>query len=467
MGRFIDCHIAVAPWGEKAKFRRAKVGLLRRVSSICIAVFYSPASNEKFPIEQKSIELLPAAIRLRNLQKDLFIREPSDEKHYSIMMREIKVLLNKDKLRQSGKAEALDRLISSIAQFDSCNPKELVPSRLRARLVGNSSVPINGGTRDDAIKIATNGGHIPPFSTDERNICDAISCQKLDNRYLKSISISGLDRLPKQLWFRASLNELTLTNCNLKFFPKQLVIFSKTLLALDLSNNRIETVPRTFCCKMNNLELLNLSNNLIQTLPIEIKFFSSLEKLNISRNRLRMLPSTFSDLKSLRNLDVSNNELSQLPAFRKEDIRLEELDVSYNPLDGASDESSTFEVYPSHDCALGYHENPLSPLARQISKKSRFPSLFAISLLRIVRCDRLLKLASEESLPETIVSTMQKEIFKCFNCGRLNMLPAYNSTDILDYLEQVDTLTTTGNYRYGMTFMKLLCRQCFDNMTFS
>lgn len=494
MGRFIDCQISVAPWGTRAKFRRAKVGLLRKSSTIYIAIFSHLNDNFKFPINENSIELLPAAIRFKDLEKDLFIRDANDEQRYETMMREIKVLLKKDKLKQNGKSEMLDKFINSIPPFSSYNPKDLIPRRgTRPLLIGDHSSLINqqatnvsrdygpddaiDGSDDNQNCTLTNSSNADPNlnitkchsiivtkpTTTTQINGKPLKYQQLDNEQLKLIKIRGLEKLPRELWLLNSLHELTLTECNLTSVPKQLEKFSSSLHFLDLSRNRIDKLPRTFCCKMNNLELLNLSHNQIETLPIEIKFFCRLADLNISNNLLRMLPSTFSDLKSLRKLVVANNNLSQLPAFRRDDIRLKYLDVSYNPLDGASNEASTFEVYPSYDDGLGYNENlfcPLTPIP-----KNKFPTLFEISMLRVVRSDGLLKLASEESLPRTIVSTMQRDIFKCFKCNKLNILPAYNSTDILDYVQQVEVLLASRNYTHGMTFMKLLCRSCFDNMS--
>lgn len=383
------------------------MGLMRSGSIVYIAVF-SNTNDHRFPIEQSCIEILPSAIRLKELERDMFIRQVSDDHRYSAMMREIKVILKKDKLKKTSKAEALDRFIASI----------------------------------------------PPFSA-------YVKRQRMES---KSVKICGLQEVPKQLWSRNSLHEITLSECNLTNVPKQLETFSSTLVYLNLSGNKIDKLPRTFCCRMNNLKQLDLSHNQIETLPIEIKFFRKLVELNISNNCLRMLPSTFSDLKSLRKLNVATNNLSQLPAFKKEDIRLQYLDVSYNPLDGALNEASTFEVCPSSiDGTLGYDENLFRPL-NSISK-SKFPTLYELSMLNIVRCDKLLRLASSESLPRTIVSMMQRDIFKCYKCSRMSILPAYNSTDILDYVEQVEELISTGNYRHGMTFMKLLCRSCFDNMS--
>lgn len=395
MRKLLDCQLSIVRWGEKARYKRAKIGLLRKESTVYLAIFST--TNEKYPIESSNIQLMPAAIRLRKLGKDIFIKQPSDDLRYETIMREIKVLLNRDHINRGPKAERMKNFISNIPTFNSFDPKDLVP------------------------------------------------------------------------WSRTSLHELTLTNCNLKHFPKQLESLSGSLISLDLSHNDIEIVPRAFCCKMNSLKKFNLSHNKIEILPIEIKFFRRLVDLNLSNNNLRMLPSTFSDLKRLRFLNVANNQLSQLPAFRKEEVCLQELDVSYNPFDGASNEANLFEVYPSYDDdnQMGYQENLVkSPSTLMLERNTKCPpSLCTIALLRVVRCDSLLKLASQEALPETIVSTMQREIFKCYRCSQLNMLPAYNSTDILDYVEQVTSLISTGNYRHGMTFMKLLCRGCFDSMS--
>lgn len=467
MVRFIDCQIAITPWGTKACFKRAKVGLMRKGNNVFIAVFYRPPNkNEKLPVDQKNIELLPAAIRFKCLQKDLFIRQPGDEQRYTNMMREIRVLLNKEKLRQTGKAELLERLISSIPLYDAYNPRDLVPpAKIRSvRLVADLTCQIKPNSLDGGSHIVMDD-HYQTLIDSQPKLDMSVCKKKLENSYLDRIEIIGLERIPKQLWSRNSLQQLTLSNCNLKNFPKQIESFSDSLVYLNLSHNSIETLPRTFCCKMNRLVTLDLGDNLIETLPLEIKFLRRLVVLNVSQNRLRMLPSTFSDLKRLQKLDVAKNKLSQLPAFRKEDVRLLELDVSYNPLDGASSEINTFEVHPSYDRAIGYYENRLSQNMSSMSKNNKPSSLFETSLLKIVRCDILFKLASEVSLPETIVSTMQREIFKCFNCSQLHMLPAYNSTDILDYVEQVRHLTTSKNYTHGMTFMKLLCRLCFDKMS--
>lgn len=559
MGHLIDCQIAIVPWGTRARFRLGKVGLLRKGNVIFIAVAHrsgrstssslsssssvasdSRSSNmlaptnansqiTKFPITPESVEVMPAAIRFNDLKKDLFCRQANDENKLSTMIREIRVILKKEKLSKLGKADVLERLVATIPQLSSISSSDLHVAPVSARFKATDNLIINryntpcdepcvpgandlvasdGGRRDDSIESDDFGLRLeksgkrgypsddtfsssdiqdkriaPSWSNSLRPILVSKttkvkqneqrqtlqsqarhggdrSFQRLYNQNLTSIKIEGSREIPRQLWLRTSLTELSLTNCNLTSVPKQLETFSNTLTILALSNNSIDNIPRTFCCKMNNLRLLDLSHNQIETLPIEIKFFRRLVDLNISNNRLRMLPSTFSDLTLLQELNVAHNNLSQLPAFRMGDIKLKRLDVSYNPLDGAMNEANTFEVHPSFDEPFGYNENLVGP-NRSVSS-NRFPKLFELAVLRIVRCDRLLRLASEESLPRTIVSTIQRDVFKCYRCNRMNMLPAYNSTDILDYVAQVDTLLTTGNYRHGMTFMKLLCRSCFD-----
>lgn len=429
MGRFIDCQLALLSWGQKAKYRRARVGLLRKGSIVFIALYFNPTDSiMKFEIHPDEMELMPAAIRLKSLSKDIFIRQVSDGQRYATMLREIRVILKRDKYtsKQSGKSQAFEQLISKI----------------------------------------------PPMSTYIARNPTATQVSRL------TLTNINLTEVPQQIVsLSSSLQYLDLSNNRIEKLPKSFCCKMTKLKELNLHNNKLDNLPRSFCCRMTNLEHLDLSNNLIRTLPIEIKFFRRLRDLNMSHNHLRMLPSTFSDLRSLRKLDVSNNNLSQLPAFRGYEIRLEVLDVSYNPLDGASNGYSTFEVHPlveldDHDnSSLGYQENRFNPLLGDLpstlhsGSRTRVPRLFDIAMLKVVRSDRLLKLASEERLPRTIVSTMQRDIFKCYKCGIMNILPAYNSTDILDYIDQVIDLYQTGNYRHGMTFMKLICRTCFDKMS--
>lgn len=417
MGRCIDCHAAIVPWGVKAKFRRARIGIFRRDREINLAVITNSGIKERFPIQPGLVELLPAAIRFREFKLDVFVKEYTDQ-HYQDMKRAIEVILKQEQYRQAGKTEKIDRFLGRIPLLSELPETELIPK----------------------------------LSRDE---------DRLNNKSIRIITIRNVFELPTLLWQRKEIQELTLNDCNLNCVPKELEAFSLTLTTLDLSSNKIDKLPRTFCCKMTKLKYLHLKDNRIEILPIEIKFLSSLFDLNIANNRLRMIPSTFSDLKSLKYLNVANNNLSQLPAFRNDDISLESLDVSHNPLDGASDRKITFEVHPSiYDETLQYNICPLNTLS-----KNEIPKLFNLTLLSIVSCDKLLKLASETPLPQTIVYTMQRDIFKCYRCRKMSILPAYNSTDTLDYVNQVKNLYHS-NYDRGMTFMKLLCGNCFDKMSF-
>jgi hypothetical protein len=391
MGRLIECQMAFVTWGMKARFRQGNMGLIRKDNKVYLALYFSKTEYYKLLVDPQSLAILPAAIRFKDLQKDLFIKNVVDTERYEHIKRGLRVLLRREELRRTGKGDKLDRFIASLPSLNSIRLEERTPSRVRS---------------------------------------------------------------------------LELTQCNLNCVPKELENLSSTLEHLDMSRNNIDKLPRTFCCKMNKLRNLNLSHNLIETLPLEIKFFSQLVALNLSDNHLRLLPSTFSDLRALKTLNVANNNLSQLPAFRRTDITLEILDISCNPLDGAlQNQLSTFEVYPSHDGQLGYEETPFSSSQTHLPpNKNKVSRLFEISLLNIVRCDRLFKLASEEALPRSIVSIMQRDVFKCYRCNQMNMLPAYNSTDYLDYVAHVTNLISTRNYSHGMTFMKLLCRDCFGNM---
>lgn len=496
--QLIECQYSFVPWGENAKFKRGRVGLIRKTKKVFI-ITISSNENNKLPINDM-IEIKPAAIKFLDLKKFLFIRQASDEQRYKTMLREINILIKETKLRQNGKSDAIDKLIDTIPSYNDILPCDLLaPPPLRARIEGLGCGGLGFSSYDDVAigddlsltaKSACDKSldtHQPTSVTLICNNNGSTTQQSkpvkryyhlLDNKGLKYINLRycfGNEDLPPQIWSRPTLSELALTDCNLTIIPKQLEKFAKTLVSLDLSNNKIDKLPRTFCCKMAKLEYLNLKNNKIETIPLEIKFLCRLINLDLSKNNLRMLPSTFSDLRRLEVLNVSCNNLSQLPAFRTEDIRLRELDVSHNPLDGASHVFNTFEILPSIDdgwnlnhymdnCNNNYNNNEIKLSNRSSTNKTKVPKLFELSLLRIVRSDRLFKLASEESLPKTIVSTLQRDIFKCYRCSRLSILPAYNTTDILDYLNQVDIFKATGNYRQGMTFMKLLCRSCFDSM---
>lgn len=482
MGRLIDCQMAFVTWGMKARFRQGKLGLLRKDNKVYLAIFFTKTEYHKLLVDPKSLALLPAAIRFKDMQKDLFIKNVGDTERYEHMKRGIKVLLKNDELRRTGKGDKLDRFIASLPNLNSIRLEERTPLRMRANLIGANGT--GGGVEDmqgvceeiigsgndlvtprQPCSERNNGyGQIATYNNNELTDDMAKRLANPNLRKIKQIRIRGIS---ENLWQAQYLTDLELIECNLNCVPKDLEKLSKSLEVLDLSKNSINKLPRTFCCKMNKLKRLNVSNNLIETLPLEIKFFSNLVVLNLSDNHLRLLPSTFSDLRALKILNLAKNNLSQLPAFKRSDIALETLDISNNPLDGAlQNQFSTFEVYPSYDGQLSYEETSFSPSQNNLStNKNKISKLFEISLLNIVRSNYLFKRASEEALPRSIVSTMQRDVFKCYRCNQMNLLPAYNSTDYLDYVAHVTNLVSTRNYSHGMTFMKLLCRDCFGNMT--
>lgn len=411
MSKLIDCQVAIVPWGLKAKFKRARIGLLRKNDNVYIIAIFNP-QTVRLPLD-KNAQIMPAAIRFNNLQQDIFVRQV-DATQYSIMVRQIKVILRKEELSKSAKAPIFQQLLSSIP--DRIDPKELVASRVSARInVNRDSTSIESS--DLALK--------------------RVSTQQLDNRKLRSIKITGLETLPHQLWSRPALQELSLVDCNLDYIPRQIESFKNSLTYLNLSNNSILTVPSTFCCCMEQLRFLDISDNNIKELPLEMKFLKKLVEFNISNNQIRKLPTTFTDMINLRVLNVANNKLTKLPAFKNDIIKLDELDVSYNPLN--DDEHTSPLIY---------------------SSSSQSIRLFNIALLRVARCDSLLKLVSFDSIPLDIVDTLQNDVFKCYSCGQLDIHPAHQSVDVLDYVNQVERLITNNNFNQGMTFVRLLCNKC-------
>lgn len=513
----LDCHLDLVPNEVRARFKKAKIGLMRKDHSVFIVVVCTSSFGlrnssskqgvyiNKFPINPTLVEFYPAAIHFKDIRRTLFVKEYSCDEEIKIMFREIKVILNQDRFRQSEKFKKLLSTIPNQNELDFDAP--LKPSRLRIRF---ESV-------NDSIHCGNNGDVVMANSTDDKQLNNvtvmfgrdkngenritsfyqARQYTKLKSHFMELLRVCGVDRLTKTIELRDRINhleEIHFGGCLLQTIPKQLESFARSLKVLDMSNNNIDKLPRTFCCKMYKLESLNLSNNGIETIPLEIKFLKKLTDLDLSQNRLRMLPSTFSDLKLLKKLNLSNNRLCQLPAM-SDDTNLKLLDISDNLFDGGSDVKNLYTIYPSlsnnyasNDATLDYIQEPImhraasqdalcpplsynnnnyhssSPTSSNSFNSKPIPSLFEITLLKIVRTDNLFKLASEESLPRTIVSTIQRDIFKCYSCCRMNILPAYNSTDILDYVMRVDNLITRGNCSHYLNFMRLLCRDCFHNI---
>lgn len=427
----IDCEASIAPWGTKAKFKKAKLGLVKKnptnslTSPIYLIVNFATNNMNKLLINPKDIQLLPAAIRFNDLSRDVFIRAPNEDTKLKQMLRKLRIIVEQDKLRRKGKGTTVDETLLNIPSVDYVigNSKELMPTRTSAKIVATSdSEPNNKG--------------------DSKIRATKTAASRLENRQLKTIDVEGISELPANLFLRDTLCELNLVRCNLKSIPHQLHQFGNSLVILNLSHNLITDVPAQFCCSMTKLSRLDLSNNSLKRLPLEVRFLNQLISLNLSKNQLTTLPSTFTDLTKLRYLILANNELKLLPPFHHREVKLQRLDISHNPLD----DMSNSQEYPSKfviDDSL---------------YSAKLASLTELATLKVVRSDHLFKVA-HKMLPPVLYSHLQHDIFKCFECNELNFVPSFDIIDHLDYVSQVEALQTSNNLN-GMTFVKSICRVC-------
>ena len=135
-----------------------------------------------------------------------------------------------------------------------------------------------------------------------------------------------------------SLNSLTLSNCNLDYFPN---INTELLEKLDLSFNNLTF----FSGKYKNLKVLNLTSNVITSIDIsECKKISSLNIqanfltfLDIDNYNLKYLNASYNNIvniflsaPNLKNLNLSSNELTKISFDNIRSYSLKILDISAN-----------------------------------------------------------------------------------------------------------------------------------------
>lgn len=102
---------------------------------------------------------------------------------------------------------------------------------------------------------------------------------------------------------------LDLSNQGLTKVPSE--IFNRTgLEELDLSDNNLKDSLPSELGRLTNLKVLDISGNQMTGLPAEVGRLSKLEVLDISDNRLTGLPLELGNLTQLKVLDVSGNPYS-------------------------------------------------------------------------------------------------------------------------------------------------------------
>lgn len=125
---------------------------------------------------------------------------------------------------------------------------------------------------------------------------------------LKTLKISSIIdtlHLPLTLHYLKNLKDLTIENCVLDSFPKE-IFKIPNLNFLNLTNVKMFYITKHFE-RFSNLEVLVLDNNQLQSLPFEIYKAKKLRFLSIKNNHLQKLPDSISQMENLTVLDIRGN----------------------------------------------------------------------------------------------------------------------------------------------------------------
>ncbi len=128
---------------------------------------------------------------------------------------------------------------------------------------------------------------------------------------LKTLKISSTNdtlHLPTSLRYLKNLKDVTIENCVLDSFPKE-IFRIPNLTFLNLTNVNMFYVTKHFE-RFTNLEVLVLDGNQLQNLPIEIYKAKKLRFLSVKNNHLQKMPDSISQLENLTILDVRGNGFS-------------------------------------------------------------------------------------------------------------------------------------------------------------
>ncbi|XP_057337576.1 chaoptin-like [Microplitis mediator] len=173
--------------------------------------------------------------------------------------------------------------------------------------------------------------HISEFNFD--SFLNSLKVLSLDGNKIRTLCSSYQNCIGMSLQVFGQLQNLSISNGNLKIIESNSFKYSSTLISLDLSNNRIREIANNTFHYLTNLKTLILNVNQLGTIP-NICDLVSLEHFSISHNSIKSVGvSSFCSLLKLKKLNLSNNALDEIipGSFDKLDS-LEELDLSENKL---------------------------------------------------------------------------------------------------------------------------------------
>ncbi len=137
---------------------------------------------------------------------------------------------------------------------------------------------------------------------------DSVPAQIAYLSKLQSFKFGNTDdtlRLPNTLHFLKNLKDVSIENCVLDSFPKQLFKLT-SLYYLNLSNTNTHYVSKHFE-RLQNLEVLVIENNGLTKIPFEIYKAHKLRVISFRANKLTKLPDTICQLENLTLLDLRGN----------------------------------------------------------------------------------------------------------------------------------------------------------------
>ncbi|MES2133907.1 MAG: hypothetical protein V4506_16265 [Bacteroidota bacterium] len=141
---------------------------------------------------------------------------------------------------------------------------------------------------------------------------DSIPCEIAYLSKLKTFKFSSSNdtlKLPPTLRFLKNLKEVTIENCVLDSFPKD-IFKIPNLSYLNLTNANVFYISKHFE-RLSNLEVLVLDGNKLTFLPVEIFLAKKLRLLSVKNNFLEKLPDSIAQLENLTLLDVRGNNFSK------------------------------------------------------------------------------------------------------------------------------------------------------------